>query len=893
MADKPILMMPTPAPVERTTASGGGGPKLKTPTKSAQRDRLGPQWDGLLTSFSEVQTASDDIDPQQVVVLQVAGSIEGFQNAVRGIAGMEWLGDFDAEIEKPAPGFLLNGSEPSELDSRLFVVASNLAQAEKLVSLWNMWLNVGEGKMSHKLKPFARAFEHLHAVRLWGPEDRVHATGVVEQWDRDLYTNDPLIRFEAELWYRQKRDVRDSQFDKLQAQVNKAGGRCIVRRSINEIAYDGVLIELPANAVRAVVSELKQTQGKTILWYAGVKQFSPPGQASVDPIGEGEIVPPPKRPVPTGEPLVALLDGLPLENHASLQGRLVVDDPDGIAARYDVPERRHGTAMASLIAHGEYNGAGPALMSKIYVRPVMQPYGASGSGPRQERFPADMLAVDLIYRALRRMFVGEPGQPPVAPTVKVINLSLGDEARLFDNDISPWARLIDWASAEYKVLFVVSSGNPGKSVEISAPAASIATLSDDEMRAYTLRSMSDRCNKRRLLAPAESINALTVGALHAQENEHGDPRFLVDLLRGGELPSPSNPVASGFGRSVKPEILVAGGRLHLDRRVGQSDPAKTVFEVTNAPRQPGQQVAACDPSGNSISFAARICGSSNAAALTTRRAAQMIERLRELQAEPGGAGLTDDRFAVILKAMLVHGASWGAFEEFYDRQIVIPNEAAYKDKAGKRDWRKIKSECAQFLGYGPADFDRGTICTDQRVVVLGSGELNAEKGHLYNIPLPPALNAVKVERRLTVTLAWLTPINPRHRAYRVAHLSFKVPVPTDTDKEKSQAFPSFLRSIERRDVDGNTSPRGTVQHEVIRGEDLVTITDGDTMPVQVNCRADAGSKIDKPVPYALLVSLETAQPLAASIYTQVKTKIDALHAPVPVRAGNSAGSRTK
>lgn len=790
---------------------------------------------------------------------------------------MEWLGDFDAEIEAPAPGFLLNGSEPSELDSRLFVVASNQAQAKQLVSLWKIWLNVGDGTMSHKLKAFARVFKHLHAVRLWGPEDRVYATGVVEQWKSGLYTNDPLIRFEAELWYREKPAVRDSQFDRLQAEVNKAGGRCVVRRSIDEIAYDGVLIELPADAVRDVVSELKQTQGKTILWYAGVKQFSPPGQASVLPIGEGEMVSPPERPAPIGEPVVALLDGLPLENHASLQGRLVVDDPDGLASRYDARERRHGTAMASLIAHGEYNGPGSALTSKIYVRPVMQPYGPLGSGQRKERFPADMLAVDLIHRALRRMFVGEQGQPPAAPTVKVINLSLGDEARLFDNDISPWARLIDWASAEYKVLFVVSSGNPGKTVELSAPAASIAALSDDEIRTHTLRSMAALRNKRRLLAPAESINALTVGALHAQEQPHGDARYLVDVLRGAKLPSPSNPVASGFRRSVKPEILVAGGRLHLDRPVGQSDPAKTLFEVTNAPGQPGQRVAACDPSGNSNSFSARLCGSSNAAALTTRRAAQMVERLRELQAEPGGAALTDARVAVVLKAMLVHGASWGEFEAFYDRQFVIPNEAAYKDKAGKRDWRKIKSECAHFLGYGPADFDRGTVCTDQRVIVLGCGELNAEQGHLYNIPLPPALNAATVKRRLTVTLAWLTPINPRHRAYRVADLWFTPPE-------------SNLR-VRRRDADHDAVCRGTVQHEVLEGTSAVSIIDGDTMPVQVNCRPEPGLKINDSVPYALLVSLETADPLAASIYTQVKAKIDALHVPVPIRTTSATPLR--
>jgi hypothetical protein len=74
-----------------------------------------------------------------------------------------------------------------------------------------------------------------------------------------------------------------------------------------------------------------------------------------------------------------------------------------------------------------------------------------------------------------------------------------------------------------------------------------------------------------------------------------------------------------------------------------------------------------------------------------------------------------------------------------------------------------------------------------------------------------------------------------------------------------------------------------VQHEVLEGEDAVPITADATMPVQVNCRPEAASNIAAPVPYALMVSLETAQPLAVSIYDQVKARLDALRAPVPVR----------
>ena len=54
------------------------------------------------------------------------------------------------------------------------------------------------------------------------------------------------------------------------------------------------------------------------------------------------------EPSPQGSPTVALLDGLPIENHETLVGRLVVDDPDGWAADCPTTSRIHGTEMASL-----------------------------------------------------------------------------------------------------------------------------------------------------------------------------------------------------------------------------------------------------------------------------------------------------------------------------------------------------------------------------------------------------------------------------------------------------------------------------------------------------------------------------------------------------------------
>ena len=43
---------------------------------------------------------------------------------------------------------------------------------------------------------------------------------------------------------------------------------------------------------------------------------------------------------------------------------------------------------------------------------------------REERMPADMLAVDLIHRAVREIVDAAVHDGPVAPSVRLINLSI-------------------------------------------------------------------------------------------------------------------------------------------------------------------------------------------------------------------------------------------------------------------------------------------------------------------------------------------------------------------------------------------------------------------------------------------------------------------------------------
>ena len=862
MVDKPILVFPTPTVASRGSLPPARPRPMPRPTQAEQAERLTGRFLALSNAFGAVQASPEGIDPEQVIVLETAGSVEKFQNAVKRIPGMEWLGDFAVTIDAPEPGFLMDGADATSVPGRLFVVLSKRAAFTELITLWNVWCSAADERLAHGYGPLAAAFKHLNDVRPWGPKDRV-ATGAVEAWEHGLETNEPTIRFEAELWCRKNAVERQQAYARFQAEVTSSGGRCITQLELPEIDYHGVLLDLPASTIRAIVDSLSDGTHVGVLRIIDVKYFAPRPKASIGMVDSvAESVHRTSASVTAG-PVVALLDGLPLENHVLLQGHLQIDDPDNLGAEYQVGEQWHGTAMASLIVHGDLDANEAPLASRVYVRPVMAPRGPDANGNRPERFHPDRLIVDVIHRAVRRIFEGDGDTPAQASTVKVINLSLGDADRPFDGEVSPWARLLDWLSWKYRVLFIVSAGNHSQPLTLPIHESELASLPDADIRAHTLRAMADQGAARRLLAPAETVNGLCVGAVHGQAVPPSTPGTLVDLLRGAALPSPISPLGSGFRKAIKPDLLNVGGLRHY-RASPRVAPQPVQFAIAHSDTQPGQLVAS--PGGVAVppKHNARASGTSNAAALTTRNAALILQRLGDLRTDASGDGVTDDLISVVLKAMLVHGASWNGWESFFEHVFDGPD-------TGPARWWRIKKACARFLGYGIADFHRGTICSDERVIVLGCGELPAEGAHVYNIPIPPALHAQTIMRRMTVTLAWLTPVAPRHRSYLSADLWFDAP--------------GSLFQATRRDANDKMVRQGTVQHEVFEGDAALPVGQDDTLPIQVNCRGDATPQLESPAPYALVVSLEVAQPLGVSIYDQVKVALDRIRARVPVAAG--------
>ena len=544
-------------------------------------------------------------------------------------------------------------------------------------------------------------------------------------------------------------------------------------------------------------------------------------------------------------PIAALLDGVPLANHQRLIGRTTLDDPEDFAAGTPVAQRWHGTSMASLIVHGDLQSGEPPLARPLYVRPVM----TFNVRENAETTPPDRLPLDVIYLAVRRLLEGSADEPASAPSVIVINLSLGDLNRPFAGKISPWARLLDWLSFQHRVLFLVSAGNVGRWLPVPAFATrrEFVAADDASREDAIIEALNAEKGGRSLLSPAEGLNALAVGAWHADRFANPPPSInLTDPFPSGGFPNVSSGVGLGYRRSIKPDLLYDGGR---ELVLVSEDKGHVWLGVNGGGTYSGQLAAAPDPGATrKLNMERRTVGSSNATALLTRAAVQVYEALTE-----AGYEIPRRHAAVLVKALLVHGAEWGEAGNRLD-EVLGPAGRAH---LAHRD------NIARLLGYGRPDVDRVLDCAAERATLFAYGDLALDVQEEFDIPLPPSIEGSTQIRRLTTTLAWLTPVNVRHQQYRSATLEL---VPNGD--------PNFSLAVER--LRGQPSHfainRGTVSHCLFEGEGAIAFLDGGLLRVRVTCRAQAGA-LDEPVPFGLAISLETAIGSGIAVYDEVRAAI--------------------
>lgn len=846
MPNLPLLIFPQVHSIPPPRGHGfGSRPQL--PNFNIQKTRLEPKFRQLSESYIELTNDTGGLSPEQVIVIEIAGTVEDFIQATRRIDGMEWLAEYDIEDIEPHDGFskLNSKKEPVEdpFDGRIFVTMANQRAMQELLSLWELW------DTDNKIFPtgftkWRYIFEQTLNIRKWDIQDRLSDTGVIDYWREEVELKrgtNSFIRSDIEFWFRTNPEDRREAENRVRELITQNDGIIIGSVcTIEEIHFHSIKCDLRPETIESVLNGNYDSLFKD----SDIQHFRPTGQCAVQ-LGEEENSPvEPPTSTTEGEPVVALLDGVPMLRHAWLDGRIIFDDPDDFASDYQASQFKHGTAMSSLICHGELDANETPLARPIYVRPIMKPNRISGI----ENIPDEMYPEDLIYRAVRRIKEGENNEPPLSPNILVINLSVCDPKRPFFREMSPWARLLDWLAWKYHVLFLVSTGNQTQDISIGMNQNDFNELDIQEKSKLTTSCIHQNQRNHKILSPSESINSLSIGSLHKDGSPPETLGNRIDLQPGIEMPSPISSLGPGHARTVKPEILLPGGR-QLYRYIHDGEDSN--YMISDDSSAPGQRAAspAHSASPSSLTNTTYIRGTSNATALATRGAARIYETLVELMHDETNTQLTTDHFTPLIKALLVHGARWDDTGDFLRSTLL-----------NSRNSKRIKRVISQHIGYGIPDINQVLECTEQRVTILGCSSIQADQVQEFRFALPPCLRGNKIKRRLILTLAWISPINPRHRKFRRAKLFISPPA------EKEQLRVSRINS------DHNQVKNGTIQHEVLEGKKAAEFDDGDYISIRVTCKEDAGA-LESIIHYGIAVTLEVAEGSELPIYQEISERI--------------------
>ena len=279
--------------------------------------------------------------------------------------------------------------------------------------------------------------------------------------------------------------------------------------------------------------------------------------------------------------------------------------------------------------------------------------------------------------------------------------------------VSPWARLLDYLSWKYRVLFVVSAGNIPEPFEVPGylSGAAMRAAVPEHRRAELLRAIDAARSQRTIFAPAESVNALTVGAAHCDGSTLTLPSSIADPYGDRPVPILSSGLGHGFNRSVKPDVLLPGGR---QIALATEGPMLRVHGREHADRY-GQLVATPDPATGHLDFTRMSAGTSNAAALATRMGLLLGDVLDESPINAGMPWQRRDTAPCVLKALIAHGASWGDLGQEMT-EIHIP--------AGGPSRRK--EAVSRAMGYGPVD-GRLVDGGGHRMTLLGEDRIRKEQ----------------------------------------------------------------------------------------------------------------------------------------------------------------------
>lgn len=366
---------------------------------------------------------------------------------------------------------------------------------------------------------------------------------------------------------------------------------------------------------------------------------------------------------------IGIIDGGISDDNPYLQPFIIARE-EYVSAVYQNPY--HATFIASTIQYGNLlnNISGSTVHRFKFIDIIAMPNGDKMFGP------TDSLSEDDLMEII------EDVMEKYAHSTKIWNLSLGIEDKPCTGTMSDLGIFLDYIQDKYNVQIFVSCGNI------------------NELPLRNWPPQSDLGEHDRLISPADSVRAVTVGSVALFDSSSSIVKY--------NEPSPFSRRGPGANYIVKPDVVDYGGNL------------STTYSIN------GLGVKGLDPNGNVIE--------GNGTSYSTPRTLQKFASIYEEMMEPD---------MLLAKAMLIHSARMNS-RELIDEK---PDNIKYYG-----------------FGIPSANVEEILHCSEDEVTLVFKQKITQGSHlEMYDFPYPKSLiKGNKYIGEIGMTLAYLPPLDERY-----------------------------------------------------------------------------------------------------------------------------------
>lgn len=401
---------------------------------------------------------------------------------------------------------------------------------------------------------------------------------------------------------------------------------------------------------------------------------------------------------------VCVIDSGIQEGHAYIKDAVKQDLskcflPSCIDINDQVSEGGHGTRVAGAILY-------PEGISSLDMPQYRLPCYIANAKVLDEEcsMPKSMLPSKVVGEIIQEYAIGH--------NIRLFNHSISARYPCLTKYMSSWAATIDNASYEKDILLIQAAGNlktdSNNSFRLGITQHIIAG------RLYPNYLLENSC---RIPNPAQSMQALTVGAININGYEDDD---WTTFGGRGAISSYS---CSGLGLwgSIKPEIVEYGGDVLVNKSQVQY---KTISSTCPELIRVSPPAYAKDQIGTSFA---------------TPKVSYIASQLQQL---------LPNELALLYKALIVQSARWTSWTDNFSTEE--------------------KKDVLRLMGYGLPNSERALTNNENRITYITSGEKYIEAGyvHIFRVKVPQSIRNRSNTIRIDVTLAFSSKPRRTRKGFR-------------------------------------------------------------------------------------------------------------------------------